>query len=101
MTCRMCFDGFCPYCAGTRVRPTYRSVLAHRQAFQDVRGIQQSDPIRPDSPDSSPAQALRSNEIPGTASHYLINDIVHAPSIDRSMDDVSQTEGQDDCRNGQ
>ena len=79
MTCS-CLAGWCPLCAGAT--PTYRSVLAHRQAFQDSRGIQQSDPVAPVLAGRSPPQGESPSNVPGSAGVNPLF-VVHAPIIDQ------------------
>jgi hypothetical protein len=76
-----CGIGFCPVCAGRR--PTYRSVLAHRQAFQDVRGIQQSGPVAPVLAGSPPPEGDRSDEISGCLRVNVVSH--HAPDTAGSV----------------
>jgi hypothetical protein len=75
--CRMCNSVGCPYCRGAI--PTFRSVLAHRQTFQDARGIQQSSPIRPALSDCAPTQALSFDQVAGRSSDHRVTGVVHAP----------------------
>lgn len=74
-----CGIGFCPVCAGSR--PTFRSVLAHRQAFQDVRGIQQSGPVGSVLAGCSPPQGDSTDDVSRGLRVDVISSGHHAPSI--------------------
>ena len=85
MNRRCCDVGFCPLCGGTGVRPTMRSILAHRAAFQHLCGADQSRPISSDTVSRAPTKRLGPDEITGGESNYGINSVFHAPEASGAL----------------
>lgn len=96
--CNICGSTGCPYCLGVRGRQpiTYRTPLAHRSSSE------QRIPVRPAQAQGLPAERLCSGQEPDAVRDHRVNVVtVHAPNHTERLDDVSQTEGQHACRNGQ